>query len=136
MNFLINPRIVADIFENDLILANLDTGIYYSLNGLSVFLLSKLPFSEPEGEIQAIAKQFPQKHKEIIEDLTLIWKKLQKEEIIISTDKEIKTDSNFSIEIPSGFESSKLLKYADMQDLLMLDPIHEVSEDGWEVKEG
>ncbi len=26
---------------------------------------------------------------------------------------------------------SKLAKYADMQDLLALDPIHEVDEEGW-----
>jgi hypothetical protein len=32
---------------------------------------------------------------------------------------------------PSGFEPPVLEKFTDMQDLILLDPVHEVDERGW-----
>jgi hypothetical protein len=36
---------------------------------------------------------------------------------------------------PVKFEKCELIKYTDMQELLLLDPIHEVDETGWPEKE-
>jgi len=133
--FLLNPRIAADLFDGDFILANLDTGIYYSLTGLGVFMISKMPFENQGKEFDEIVSIFPNQQSEVFEDLKTVWGKLVQEEIIILKEIINRKIKSYAAEQPSEFIPSKLSKYADMQDLLMMDPIHEVDEDGWPVQE-
>jgi len=133
--YLLNQRIAVDLFDGDFILANLDTGIYYSLTGLAVYLVSKLPFESQENEIEKISSLFKDESSIVNEDLKIVWDGLIKEEIIVSRTEVKDTIKVFKVDLPIEFIPSKLSKYADMQDLLMLDPIHEVDEDGWSTTE-
>jgi hypothetical protein len=76
----------------------------------------------------------PQEIENYLDDLL---KKLITEEIIIVDELLSSNSSKFSISEQNSepeklkFEPPILEKYVDMQDLLLLDPIHEVDERGW-----
>ena len=66
---------------------------------------------------------------------------LQQEDLIVPDDAkkpqrikglDVRIEAGSETEKPS-FEAPILHKYTDMQDLLLLDPIHEVDEAGWPV---
>jgi hypothetical protein len=65
---------------------------------------------------------------------------LQQEGLIVVKEKEesrgaidLKTESKAEGKKPD-FEAPVLNRYTDMQDLLLLDPIHEVDETGWPIQ--
>ena len=63
---------------------------------------------------------------------TQFWTQLENEAIVVAYQDV--SAALAEVEIPSVYEPSSFNRYADMQDLLALDPIHEVNEEGWEKK--
>lgn len=129
--YLISKRVAVDLFEGEYIIANLDTGLYYSLQGFGIFLINSLPLMNLADTIDRAILAFGDLESEIRDDLNSLWAELVAEEIIFQND-------SFCVatvaEVPEKFEKSVFQRYADMQDLLALDPIHEVDEEGWKKK--
>ena len=66
-------------------------------------------------------------------ELSSIWQELINEQLVVD-----RASSNAALGIATAakeYKRSELNRYADMQDLLLLDPIHDVDEDGWELRE-
>lgn len=131
--FVLNPRLAADLFDGEYIIANLDTGLYYSVQGIAVSLLRSLPFEDEVHIIQRFSSAIPQHDDTIQGELTSIFQQLVQEDIIqnVEMPNVVARDQIF---MPSAYEISRFNRYADMQDLLMLDPIHDVDEEGWVAK--
>lgn len=119
MNFLIlNPRYIADAFDRNIIIANLDSGIYYTVVGSICKLFAELPI-----EKSAISEYLNQD-----ESLSVVYQQLLEEGILIECDEA----TECTIEGLNPKDAvSKLNKFDDLQDLLVLDPIHEVESDRW-----
>jgi hypothetical protein len=128
MNYQLNRRVAADLFEGEYIIANLDTGLYYSLQGAGIYFLKKLPFRDPDELIRKFSNVFSLEKEVVEKDLNAVWIELKREVFIEGESGMI------DFEIPEVFEPSSFNRYTDMQDLLALDPIHEVDEEGWEKK--
>jgi hypothetical protein len=128
MAYRLSKRVASDLFEDEFIIANLETGIYYSLQGSGIFLLKNLPANTAGDVIVKFEEIFPDQKQEVLKDLTHIWQELEKEEIIEFYESEL---IQKEVEIGTAFTPSVLNTYADMQDLLALDPIHEVDDSGW-----
>ncbi len=130
--YTLNSRLAADIFDGEYIIANLDTGLYYSIQGMAVSLVNSLPFEDHHQIIDALAVAFPENSVAIKEELIAILKELQAEDIIQI--KNLPATATGSVVLPTEYVASKFNRYADMQDLLMLDPIHDVDEEGWTIQ--
>ena len=131
--YILNSRLAADVFDDEYIIANLDTGLYYSVQGAAVSLLYCLPFSSENQVIDVYLLAFPEKAEVIKEELASIFKELVSQEIILDRE-EILPESGPECIAPGEYVPGKFNRYADMQDLLMLDPIHDVDENGWTVQ--
>ena len=62
--------------------------------------------------------------------------KLQDENLIVAVTDEAITPAGVIADLFKGntdatFEAPKLSKYTDMEQLLLLDPVHDVDETGW-----
>jgi hypothetical protein len=131
--YFLNPRLAADIFDGEYIIANLDTGLYYSVQGGAVSLLNALPFEDPNQVIGLLTDAFPEQAPVINQELNTILKELLAEEIIRQGNITIPTDRPAFV-LPAEYMPARFNRYADMQDLLLLDPIHDVDENGWTVQ--
>jgi hypothetical protein len=130
--YILNPRLAADIFDDEYIIANLDTGLYYSIQGVAVSLVQALPFEDPAVPIEKLATAFKGSANNVSDELQGIWQQLLQEEIVKEPIKPVAINEGW---VPATNYAAPLFnRYADMQDLLMLDPIHEVDEEGWPVK--
>ena len=131
--FILNPRLAADVFDGEYIIANLDTGLYYSVQGLAVPLLQSLPFDDAIAVVRSFSAALPEEAAAIQSALPPIFQQLLDEDIVQQTDG---TDpvANSPVQLPGAYQTPRFNRYADMQDLLMLDPIHDVDEEGWSVK--
>lgn len=130
--FILNRRVAAEVFEDECIIANLDNGMYYSLQGNAVALINALPSNDHDALINAIASPLADNAQTCKNELHKAWQDMLDEQLIVpSTD----THTELGEATPAEkYQASALNRYTDMQDLLLLDPIHEVDEDGWEKK--
>lgn len=131
--FFLNPRLAADVFDGEYIIANLDTGLYYSVQGLAVTIIKSLPFPDYNPIVLELASAFPENAASIKSELTTIIKELLEEEIIMQNNTDAPASNPLCI-LPTEYSAPKFNRYADMQDLLLLDPIHDVDEAGWTVQ--
>ena len=140
MRFRINmPQVVHETIEGEVIIINLDNGNYYSLDRVGADIWGLVESGATVGEMaEAITRRYEGRRAVIENAVNQLIAELQEEELIIlDTAKEhesIMTQAETDPETEGrGFETPILHKYTDMQDLLLLDPIHEIDEAGWPV---
>jgi len=134
-----NPHVVSETMDGESVLINLKTGYYYSLNGIGSDIWQALERQVPTSKlIESFLKHFSDQKKEVREGLDELFENLLKEELVISGREESQNDHSGSTDsdITASFSNSSfskpvLQKFGDMKDMLLLDPIHEVDEEGW-----
>ena len=134
-HYRINPdQIVYETFDNEVLVINLDTGTYHSLTGASSRLWSMLVWGAP---VEAIVTAMTQAHDHdrglMAVAVQAFLARLAAENLIVPAapgtvaSQEIPAISAK----PTPFTDFELRTFTDMQDLLLLDPIHDVEEAGW-----
>jgi hypothetical protein len=127
------PKVIFEAFEDETVLINLDSGNYYSFSGSGALIWDRIDSGESIGSvIEYLQERFADGGIALsVEDFV---RELVEENLIVkSSNRAAKNVMQGRAEIPMlvGFERPVLRKYSDMQDLLLLDPIHEVDETGW-----
>ena len=137
LRFKINkPKVISEIFDDEVVVINLDSGNYYSLGKLGVRiwgLIEKGANSTEIAEIISCDYQFD--GNDLNGSIVKFINELEREQLILP---DLANNAKFDPgpDISSGankpiFEEPVLSKYTDMQELLLLDPIHDVDESGW-----
>lgn len=140
-HFRINtPQVIQEIIDGEAVMINLDTGSYYSIDKLGAEIWGLIEsFASVEEIVKWIANRY-EGDIEIIENaVKKLINELQEEHLIVTVDatrSESAVNGILKQRTNAGkerlrFESPFLHKYNDMQDLLLLDPIHDVDEMGW-----
>jgi len=130
------PTIIQEIIDGEAIIADLGQGFYYSLDKTGSQVWNALVSGcAVESIIDACTISFDGNREEIANGINSLLDRLQKEQLILPLDSE---GSGESIDLKGFFEASDeaftgpvLSKYTDMEQLLLLDPIHDVDETGW-----
>jgi len=133
------PNVVHETIEGETILLNLGTGNYYSIEwpGTAIWDLL-VETGDTEGIRNAFVEANIDKQSEVDEAYTKFIEKLIEEELVVTIGNG--DASTFTIDENSEKEFSKaaskldkltINKYSDMQDMLLLDPIHDVDDKGW-----
>jgi hypothetical protein len=139
--FRINaPRVVYQTIDNETIIIDFDNGAYYSAEGAGAEIWEGIADHLTIDQIvRAVAQHYAGAEQEIRSGIGQFVDTLQRESLILPLD-EASDESRTVLEngmaegIPSPvFLSPRLRKYTDMQDLLLLDPIHEVDNQGWPI---
>ncbi len=142
MRFLMNkPNVIYEVFEDEVVIINLGSGSYYSVDKVGAEVWRFIVNGAAVDEIvDSIREQYKNKGVVDIEKaINQFVEELKREELIVpypATEPENISRSKLKVEslsttITFDFEAPSLHKYTDMQELLLLDPIHEVDETGW-----
>jgi len=134
--FKVNGRDIAhETIDGETVIVNLKSGCYYSSDQVGVVIWNLIVKGITFGEIiDVLTRRYNLGREEITQSTKDMIAELQEEELIVQdesgvsneVEKELLTEDD-KIE----FVPPVLHKYEDMQDLLLLDPIHEVDETGW-----
>lgn len=137
--FKISPSQIAhETIDGEVVIIHLKNGSYYSLQNVGANIWNLLDNGANVTEIiTQITHQYEGNRNEIENAVNQLISKLQEENLIeVATSEDIARKSGIEIaaEVQAEklpFQTPVLEKYNDMQDLLLLDPIHEVDETGW-----
>jgi hypothetical protein len=135
--FRINaPRVIHEPFEHEIILVNLDTGRYYCLQKTGVDLWNGLmDGASVEELIDGFTAAYDAAPEMVTAAIVNAVETFAREDLVVQTLSADRVTGQWRVRDSGGhpFEPPVLETYTDMQDLLLLDPIHEVDEAGWPV---
>jgi len=128
------PNVMHEMIDDEVVVVNLESGAYYSLDGTGGQIWSLLDGEgrSMENLIAEVTKMYQGEREHISSEVTKFIQQLQDENIINITSGEDVADHAVDGVKPSlPFEAPALQKYTDMESMLLVDPIHEVTDAGW-----
>ena len=138
MRFKVNtPPVIHQTLDGEVIVVNLDTGTYYSLAGSSAEIWTAVEQGSSVDEtVEATLGRYDGSRAEVEPAVREFIDELVSEELIAPSELAPPAAANRTNHANGTgttlpFVPPRLDKYVDMQELLMLDPIHEVDERGW-----
>lgn len=139
--FIINkPQVIHEVFDEEVVVVNLGNGNYYSLEHAGAAIWGLIEQGTCVGDIvEGLVRQYEGDRGVIQQAVQAFVSELQQEALIVPAPAHESTrvhgqpapaDSGSSPD-KRPFEVPRLQTYTDMQELMLLDPIHEVDETGW-----
>jgi outer membrane protein assembly factor BamB len=134
-SFRINtPHVVAETLDGEATIVDLDNGVYYALNESGTFIWDQLVAGAPVDAIAAaLAEAYELNGDDPAKVVAELVEQLNGQKLIVpgagpAGGAEAQPAANGS---GRSYSRPQLNTYTDMQELLLLDPIHEVDESGW-----
>jgi len=136
MFYTINREaLIYDRLDGDIVIIHLESGNYYNLSGSGATIWLLLAKSVSFNElVLALAKRYKAETPAIQHDLKAFLVQLEGEKLIIQRSEPNPAAASLT---GTGEEDTKeaylppvLDVFTDMQDFLLVDPIHEVDENG------
>ncbi|CAN5306823.1 PqqD family protein [soil metagenome] len=135
--FRLNEKSIAyEMFDGEVLAVNLETGTYYSLPEVGANIWSCLLSGMSIGQTaQALSEIYDAQLTDLEKETSNFVSKMCGENLIISADQsgQVPPVQPVRSSVRKTFNLPEMSIYNDMQDLLLLDPIHEVDEAGWPV---
>lgn len=132
------PTVIHEVFDDEVVIVNLDSGDYYSLSkagsdcwhhllsGCSVDEIIAAVEAKYEGDPTAIRDSVISLIRDLVEETLIVPHPNAGHGGASSADSD---PVEAGKKIP--FYPPALNRYSDMRDLLLIDPIHDVDESGW-----
>ena len=119
------PDVIDEAFDGEAVLVHMGTGCYFSLNAAATAIWALLQDGRSPGAIAASLGWELSPVEDFVE-------RLRAEDLV----EEAEADAGTTVvDAPPAASEPVLQRFSDMQDLLMLDPIHDIDldGDGWPV---
>ena len=131
-----SPNVIHETIEGEVVLIDLKTGTYYSLRDSGAAIWQSIEKGAGEDDIEAaLRSRYDASGDDIRDAVRRLLEELEREGLIRADDGEAAETAspsfsdNGAAQLP--FAAPVLEKHTDMQDLILLDPVHEVGAEGW-----
>lgn len=127
-----NPQVINETIDGEAIMINLVTGAYYSLDRIGGDVWAVLEQgASPEEVTAALVARYDAPTEVVRASVDALIERLASEDLIVEAPDASPLPSTAVAETRAPFSAPKLDKFTDMQDLILLDPVHEVDSRGW-----
>jgi hypothetical protein len=130
------PKVVHQTIDGEVVIINLDSGCYYSLENVAADVWTAVEMGASLAEAaEMLGKHYAVAPDTITAALETFVGSLYDESLLVEAPGAAAPASLDGAIMVSrrgaAFQPPALRKYTDMQDLLLIDPIHEVDDLGW-----
>ncbi len=128
-------RVIYEVLNTEVIVVDFTTGNYYALIHVAKQIWQLIEQSATVDQMaQLLSDRYQREKAAILVDLQQFFEQLLENQLIESTDQGGAQELTLAPSEGWEYDIPKLQKYTDVQSLLLLDPIHEVAEEGWPAK--
>ena len=129
-------NVSSEEIDGEVIIVNLRNGNYYSAQDIGAYIWGRITHGDSLENMQAsLCQQFVDSKRTIRDELTAFLEKLESEQLIVrASDTDVAGSTRIDAPIPEQYAAPNLNCYSDMNDLLLLDPVHDVEDEGWPKK--
>ena len=129
------PNVISETMGEETIIVNLASGHYFSLQGAGVTVWDCLERGYGEEEISRyVSELYDTGDADVKGSVSALVEQLVDEELITpeeTGDAPSEPLGSFATTDKQPFSMPALSKFTDMQDIILLDPVHEVDARGW-----
>lgn len=127
------PEVVADVIDGEAVIMNLKTGRYFNSEGTGSECWDALASGLTVDQIvDQLAAKYAADRATIVSAVESFVQDLVAHDLVAPGDAPPPVvAARASSALPAPFHAPVLNVYSDMQDLLLLDPIHDVDVAGW-----
>ena len=136
--FALSGQVLHDSIDGEVIVIDLRTGTYYSLRDSAAELwglVQRAPGASPSELAEALSARYETNGHDVELAVTEFLGRLHEEGLVTAVEASPPPTLVAPTLEPNGqpraFVAPVLDKYTDMQDLVLIDPVHEVSGAGW-----
>jgi hypothetical protein len=126
------PRFVDETVDGEALIMDMVKGTYYSCVGASTVVYNGLKHGwtaeEAAAALCATFELDPGDAKREVEDFL---EELLREEVLVVGNDVHRGSNGHQLAYTGAFEPLRLERYTDLADLILLDPVHDVSDAGW-----
>lgn len=128
------PNVVFEESDREVVVVNLIEGVYYFLTGTAAFLWMALHAGLTSANVATALSAGSEPTDSIQSDVDSFVNELMQLGLLEQV-AELREQSgsapNATDYLTNGYQPPALETYADLQDILLLDPVHDVDETGW-----
>ena len=132
---ILDGHVAHERLDDEVVVINLETGAYYALDGASAdcwtLLSRRLPVA---AAADLIAERYGVDDRVVRDDVGALAAELVREGLAAWDSGEAQEVNGTGV-LPTAcaprYDCLRIEKYDDMEELLLLDPIHEVDAAGW-----
>lgn len=134
--FRINePGVISEVIEGEAIVLNFASGTYYSMNHSLQLLWDGVNHGLSRAQAEELLRaRYADAGDSLAGDVDTALDQLIAEQLLVVADAGQAPDADASPDDAAkdtpAYETPRLQKYTDLQELLLLDPIHDVDETG------
>jgi coenzyme PQQ synthesis protein D (PqqD) len=134
--FVLQPQdVVLESFADETVAVHLGTGRYFSIDLIGAEVIELLGTGAPLGAIvDRLARRYRADATLVDDTVTQFVGRLLDEGLIQPAPGAATTTLPEPERASAEFRPPTISVYSDMEDLLLLDPIHDVDETGWPVR--
>jgi coenzyme PQQ synthesis protein D (PqqD) len=133
-SYVTSPNAMHETIDGETIVIDLSIGTYFSLRGSGPVIWNALASgSSSEAIVETLAAAYEASHEEIAGAAAAFLARLEEERLIVKGNGAGPAgDAGPNHAGPRApFEPPQLERYDDLQDIILLDPVHMVDEQGW-----
>lgn len=124
-----SANLITELFEDEMVAVDVDSGRYFSLNLTGATVFGLLAAGRELGAVSAMVGS-------AVGEYVAAFAEMLVAEGLLRPHGD--TPSVIAVPVPEApgalLDPPELTAYTDMQDLLLLDPIHDVDAAGWPVR--
>lgn len=126
------PRVVHESIDGEVIVIDLATGTYFSLQGGAADVWALIAAGQSTQDmVTTLAGAYNQDQGSVESQLEPFLAELKSESLVVAAvDGEVAQSTVPNLNA-SGTFSVRLDKHTDMTELILLDPVHDVDSVGW-----
>ena len=137
---IVDPsQVVHETIDGEVIIIQLDRANYYSLGGVGAEIWRLICAGLPPATIaERLEATYQSDNGRIAADLEELLARLREESLVQDAPAQPaaaspgpSSDQDLSVAANGQYAAPKFEKYTDMQDFLLVDPIHDVAPEGW-----
>jgi hypothetical protein len=136
--YQVSSQVINEVIDGEAVMIDLATGSYYSLNDIGSAIWSSIEAGASHAEIvEMLAQRYDAPLPEIEPAVDELLDRLEREGLVavapaVASEPARQHETTVLPGQRLPFEPPRLDKYDDMQDLILLDPVHEVQQErGW-----
>lgn len=124
------PSVIAEVIEGEAIILNFESGSYYSLNESGKAIWADILAGHCREDILArLGASYALAPADIDGDVNRALQTLLDEQLIVPVEQTAGSPAGAAVDFrpEQPYAAPALQKFTDLQELLLLDPIHEVT---------
>jgi hypothetical protein len=127
-------EVVSELVDDEVVIVDLESGFYYSLQGSGAVVWSLLMAAVSPRDVILRLEELYQAEGGVIEhSIITLLEQLIGENLIVPAgpDHEVTETPLPPLTAGRPFVVPELGKFTDMEELLLVDPVHDTTEAGW-----